>query len=268
MTQRRLLSGSSGTFWGLVRESEWTRMLITDASVVRATDRQSTPNTVVSAYSDDGFKNTVTVEDVDARLNAGGLNLATYFGFPITKPDGSPVDLGADCFTINFALEITDHPGATDDNNVIIGLGINDGTSSMENGRFGGFISFDNSGGPRIGCFSGGGGAAEGGFTTTQLVMRTITSTTPTGSEANPFVSIMTDGYDVNGDFQRNKLVQGATQYGNAYGSRPVGTGSYAFITIGRKGTAGSGAKNFSFRAFYKVSLHTINDTAAQIPRP
>ena len=64
MSQRTLISGSAGTFWGLTDGGEWTKLLLSDAINVRTTDRVSsgTPATVVSAYSDDGFVNSVTVE--------------------------------------------------------------------------------------------------------------------------------------------------------------------------------------------------------------
>ncbi len=267
MAQRRLLSGSSGTFWGLVGEGEWTRLLLSDASVVRLTDRASSPNTVISSFSDDGDVNTVVVEDVNSRLNSGTPTaVASYFGFPITKPDGSPLDLGADCFTIDLSLEVTATPGITDDNNVILAIGINDGTSSMENGRFGGFIEFDTSTGGKVGNFSGGGGMNEGGADADILVLRSTLTTTPTGSELNPFYSITSTAYDVNGDFQRDKYSAGINLYQNSPSARPIGTGSYAFIAVGRKGTAGSGAKTFKFRTFYKVSMLTFNDTPQSIP--
>ena len=53
------------------------------------------PVQVVSAFSDDGFVNTVTIEDVVSNLSTGSSSAiinraATYFGFPILKPDGEP----------------------------------------------------------------------------------------------------------------------------------------------------------------------------------
>ena len=114
MAQRTLLSGSGGTFWGITNGTEWQGPLLLSESTNFRTDTLAGVQ-VVSAFSDDGFVNTVTIEDVVANLAAGSSSAvanraATYFGFPILKPDGEPLDI-SDQFTIDCFFEIVQDPG-------------------------------------------------------------------------------------------------------------------------------------------------------------
>jgi len=267
MSQRTLISSSAGTFWSISEDNDWSVLLLDRASVIRTTDRQSTPNPVISSYSSTGGVNTVVVKDQDAKLNAGSStsNLgATYFGFPLTHPDGEPVNLGLDHFTLDLFLEITANPGEDDDNNVMIGIGINDGTSSMENGRLGGLISYDQAE-PRIGSFGSGGGISFVARILDQKYIRVTTTTTPL-DEPNPFNFVNVLSYSDANEYKKNRYTFGENIYMSPAPPRPSGSNAFVFVTIGKNGAAGSGDKTFSFKSYYKLNLHSFEGVGTERP--
>ena len=270
MSQMTLLSSSAGTFWGLTDGDEWTRLLLTEATVVRTTTR-NTAAAVLSSYSDDGFVNTVQVKDVAATLGSGTSvtnTSACYFGFPILQPDGSAVDLGSDQFTMDMFLEIVTNPGETDNNRVFIGIGINDGTSSFENGRCGGHINYNNNNGPKIGNFGWSGRTEVNGYLTgpsryTKFI-RVTTSTSAIG-EDSPLQFIVTTGYSGSNERINSRQDNTSTVFSNGL-DRPSGSSAYAFIMVGKQATAGTGDKTFTFKAYYKLDTQTFNGAASNRP--
>jgi hypothetical protein len=112
---------------------------LSESTKNRVTDQAGTPNTIVSSFSDDGKKNTATIEDLVANLGTGGTTsvanrAATYFGWPILKPDGEPLNVGNDQFTIDFVLEVLEDAG-NEQNKCFLGLGINGGDTDYSGGR-------------------------------------------------------------------------------------------------------------------------------------
>ena len=275
MSQMTLLSGSAGTFWGLTGGNEWTRLLLTEASSNRVTDQAGTPNTVVSSFSDDGKTNTATIEDVVANLATGGTTsvanrAATCFVWPIFKPDGEPLNVGNDQFTIDFVLEIV-QDGGNDQNRCFVGLGINGGDIDYSGGRAAALIVYNSNNtaiNPRIASIGGGSGATISNAGGLKYIKYNFTSS-PTG-EFNPFQHVSITAYDDSNE--RINTRQLATQqfYLNSPSltSRPTDQ-AHAFITLGKQNTGAAGAggaKTFKFKAFYKVSLHTQNDAPSSRP--
>ena len=274
MSEITLLSGSSGTFWSLSNDGAWTKLLLSDASVVRTTHRNSGA-TVVSAYSDNGSVNSVTVDDVAANLasaTSANNTSACYFGFPILEPDGNPVDLGSDQFTLDMFLEIVTNPGDEDNNKAFIGIGVNDGTSSYENGRCGGHINYNNSNGPKIGTFGWSGRTEVNGYDSlgagsskrTVKYVRVTTSTSAIG-EDSPLQFVVTTGYSGSNERINSRQDNTSTVFSNSL-DRPSGSNAYVFITVGKQSTAGSGAKTFTFKAYYKIDMQTFNGAASNRP--
>lgn len=275
MAQRRLLSGSDGTFWGVVNEGEWAGpLLLKDAVVVRKESRGASPQEIISASgsSDDGLVNTVTLRDVNSAFNAGANSstpACAYFGFPITKEDGSPVNLGTDRFTVDLFLEITNNPGETDNNKCFITMGINDGDADLDASITTGFLYLS---AQQLSVFSTGGGRTNSGCNTDGFpYLRATMTTAPSGSNptySNPFNGISTFAYDGNdNDFINDRVLEGDTLFGTKYQSTGLPTGSQAHICIlfGRTVT-GAGEKQFSFKAYYKLSLHNRNGVPTERP--
>lgn len=275
MAQRRLLSGSSGTFWGVVNEGEWTGpLLLKNATKVRRENRDGTPAEVISASgsSDDGLVNTVTLRDVNSNFNAGPSATnpgCAYFGFPITKEDGSPLDLGADRFTVDLFLEITANPGETDNNKCFIIMGINDGDTDMDAVIATGFHYLT---AQQLSIYTNGSGRLNTACNTDGFpYLRATMITAPSGSNptySNPFNGITTFAYDGNdNDFINDRTIEGDTQYGTKYQSSglPIGSQAFVYIALGRNAT-GQGEKDFSFKAYYKLSLHTQNGQGTERP--
>jgi hypothetical protein len=271
MAQRRLLSGSSGTFWGVVGEGEWSGpLLLKNATKVRTQNKLGTPQDIISSSgsSDDGLVNTVTLRDVSSAYNGSSVGCA-YYGFPLTKEDGSPLDLGADHFTIDFFLEITNSPTQTENNKCFLFVGINDGDTDLDATMGAGF-AYDITT-QRNTVFSTGGSrtnknCATVGFPYTRATM----TTAPSGSNTfgNPFIGIMAYGYDGDDNDQiADRILVGDTMYGTKYQSTglPIGSQAYVYVALGRTAT-GAGEKTFSFKAYYKLSLHTRNGVPTERP--
>ena len=268
MSQMTLLSSSAGTFWGLTDGDEWTKLLLSDAINVRTTDRVSsgTPSTVVSAYSDDGFVNSVTVEDVASNLGGGvslGSTKATYFGFPLLEPDGEPVNLGSDHFTLDFFLEITENPGDSDNNKAFIAIGINDGTNDFQTGRVGGIMIYK-SATPQAGVFYGNGGQSVLTTENMRYIRTTVCTSAP--GPVTPFQWVNTTIYDDNNARIKTRQQEAPALFMSSMPSRPTGSNAHVFISIGKSTTAGTGAKNFKFKAYYKLDMHTFNGVASTRP--
>ena len=268
MAERRLLSSSSGTFWSLSNDGAWTKLLLSDATVVRTTHRNSGA-TVISAYSDNGSVNSVTIDDVTANLSSAtsaNNTSACYFGFPILEPDGNPVDLGSDQFTLDMFLEIVTNPGDEDDNKAFIGIGVNDGTSSYENGRCGGHINYNNSNGPKIGTFGWSGRTEVNGYAGDDYskYIRVTTSTSAIG-EDSPLQFVVTTGYSGSNERINSRQDNNSTLFSNSL-DRPSGSNAYVFVMVGKQATAGTGAKDFTFKAYYKIDMQTFNGAASNRP--
>ena len=270
MSQMTLLSSSTGTFWGLTSGDEWTKLLLSEATVVRTT-RRTDGAAVLSSYSDDGFINTVQIKDVQATLGSATSTTNTsacYFGFPILQPDGSPLDLGSDQFTMDMFLEIETNPGEKDNNKAFIGIGVNDGTSSYENGRCGGHINYNNSNGPKIGTFGWSGRTEVNGYLTSPSRFSKfirITTTTSAIGEDSPLQFVVTTGYSGSNERINSRQDNSDTVFSSGL-NRPSGSNAYAFIMVGKLTTAGTGDKTFTFKAYYKVDMQTFNGAASNRP--
>tara|TARA_R100001086_G_scaffold232203_1_gene153334 strand:+ start:103 stop:912 length:810 start_codon:yes stop_codon:yes gene_type:complete len=268
MSQMTLLSSSAGTFWGLTDGDEWTKLLLSNAINIRTTDRVSSgsPATVVSAYSDDGFINAVTVEDVASNLG-GGVNIsntkATYFGFPLLEPDGEPVNLGSDQFTLDLFLEITENPGDSDNNKVFIGVGLNDGTNDFQTGRIGGVMIYKATT-PQAGVFYGNGGQSVLNATNMRYVRTTVCTSAP--GDDSPFQWVTSTVYGDNNERITTRQSQAAELFMSSSPARPTGSNAHVFITIGKQSANGDGAKQFKFKAYYKLDMHTFNGVASTRP--
>lgn len=275
MAQRRLLSGSDGTFWGVVNEGEWSGpLLLKNATKVRKENRQGSPDEIISSSGsfDDGLINTVKLIDVVSNFNAGPSATnpgCAYFGFPITKEDGSPLDLGADRFTVDLFLEITAFPGETDNNKCFIVMGINDGDTDMDAVIATGFHYLS---AQQLVVYSNGAGRTNAGCDTDGFpYLRATMITAPSGSNpshSNPFNGITTFAYDGNdNDFINDRTLEGDSLYGTKYQSSglPTGSQAYVYIALGRTAT-GQGEKTFSFKAYYKLSLHNRNGVPTERP--
>jgi hypothetical protein len=276
MAQSTLLSSSAGTFWGLTNGTEWQGPLLLSESTNFRTGTLGTstfgvnPVQVVSAFSDDGFVNTVTIEDVVSNLAAGSSSTianraATYFGFPILKPDGEPLDL-SDHFTIDFFFELTEDPGAgSEQHKCAFVMGINGGDSDFSAGRAGGGVRFDQASAtsnPRI--FNYGGGSVQSFVNCNNFRYLTFTyRTTPTG-ENNTFQSTVVTGYNDANVMINQKQTSKAVNYymgSPTLTSRPSGS-AHVFLSFGKHQTGASGAtgaKTFKFKAYYKFYEHTFN---------
>ena len=276
MAQRRLLSGSSGTFWGVVNEGEWTGpLLLKDAAVIRTQTRTTgTPVDIISSSgsSDNGTVNTVTLLDVAASYSGGDSAAnpsCAYFGFPVTKEDGSALDLGSDRFTIDLFLELTAIPGETDNNKCFVMIGVNDGDSAMDATMGGAFI-YDN-GSQRMAIFTNAGGRNATACAGGPPYLRVLMTTAPSGSNTtynNPINAIQAFGYDgTDNDYKNTRDIAGDTIMGTKYQSTglPTGSQTHVFIALGRT-SAGAGEKDFSFKAYYKLSLHTKNGVPTERP--
>ena len=277
MAQRRLLSGSSGTFWGVVNEGEWTGpLLLKDATVTRTETRATfgSPVDIISSSgsSDDGKVNTVTLLDVRASYDSGdsGTNPScAYFGFPVTKEDGSPLYLGSDHFTIDLFLELTAIPGETDNNKCFVMIGVNDGDTDMD-ATVGGAFLYDN-GAQRVAIFTNAGGRNATACAGGPPYLRALMTTAPSGSNtaySNPINGIQAFCYDgADNDYKNTRDLAGDTIMGTKYQSTglPTGSQTHVFIALGRT-SAGAGEKDFSFKAYYKLSLHTNNGVPTERP--
>tara|TARA_R100000030_G_scaffold55336_1_gene41695 strand:- start:24 stop:875 length:852 start_codon:yes stop_codon:yes gene_type:complete len=282
MGERTLLSGSDGTFWSVQSGNEWKKLLLTECTNFRTGTLGTTtvdvnPVQVVSAFSDDGFVNTVTIEDVLANISTGSSSVianraATYFGFPIIKPDGSQLDL-SEQFTIDFFFELTEDPdNGSAQNKCMFIMGINDGQSDLSTGRAGGGFRFDQStagANPRIFNYGGGAGLSFANCNN----LRYITFTYRTTPEDN--ISVFQDTV-VRGYGDDNVLInQRQTSKSNNYymasptpGSRPTGP-AHVFLSFGKNGTGGSGAtgaRTFKFKAYYSFYEHTFNGVSSFRP--
>ena len=272
MAQRRLLSGSGGTFWGVVNEGEWIGpLLLKNATVMRTQNKLGSPQDIISSSgsSDNGLVNTVTLLDVASSYDGGTSPGCAYFGFPLTKEDGSPLDLGKDRFTVDMFLEITNNPGETDNNKCFVFMGINDGDTDLDATIGTGFTYLS---AQQLTVFSTGGSRTNIACNTDGFpYLRATMTTAPSGSNptySNPFNGITTFAYDGNdNDFINDRVLEGDTIYGTKYQSSglPIGSQAYAYVALGRTAT-GQGEKTFSFKAYYKLSLHTKNGVPTERP--
>jgi hypothetical protein len=272
MAQSTLLSSSAGTFWGITNGTEWQGPLLLSGAInIRTVTRGGSPATVVSAYSDDGVVNSVTVEDVASILGSGtgtGNTSATYFGFPILKPDGSSVNLGLDQFTLDLFLEASCSAGVEDNNKAFFAIGVNDGTNDFQTGRVGGLMTYNNASNPQFGVFYGSGGQsrANAAVASGMTYIRTTVSTTTLG-ESQPFRWAHTTCYGFDDAMINGKQQQNNTSFFmNGTITRPTGSNAHVFISIGKLSSPGTGAKNFTLKAYYKLSMQTFNDSASQRP--
>lgn len=276
MAQRRLLSGSGGTFWGVVNEGEWTGpLLLKDAAVIRTQTRSTgTPVDIISSSgsSDDGKVNTVTLLDVVSSYSGGDSATnpsCAYFGFPVTKQDGSALNLGSDRFTLDLFLELTAVPGETDNNKCFVMIGVNDGDSDMD-ATVGGAFVYNNTQ-QRVAVFTHAGGRSEAEVAGGPPYLRALVSTAPSGSNPtyhNPINGIHIFGFDgTSGEYKNFRNMQGNSTMGTKYQSTglPTGSQTHVFIGLGRV-QAGQGEKDFSFKAYYKLSLHTQNGVPTERP--
>jgi hypothetical protein len=272
MAQSTLLSSSAGTFWGITNGTEWQGPLLLSGSTnTRTVTRGGSPATVVSAYSDDGVVNSVTVEDVTSILGSGtgtGNTSAAYFGFPLLKPAGDPVNLGLDQFTLDFFLEASCSAGVEDNNKAFFAIGINDGDKDFQTGRVGGMMTYNNASNPQFGIFYGSGGRSlanapvEKGMT---YIRTTVCTSAPATSQ--PFNWINTTVYGPTDVIINSRVLESETSFfeGGTI-TRPTGSNAHVFISIGRLSSPGTGAKNFTLKAYYKLTLHTFNDSASTRP--
>ena len=282
MAERTLLSGSDGTFWSVQSGNEWKKLLLTESTNFRTGTLGTSvfgvnPVDVVSAFSDDGFVNTVTIEDVVANLSTGSSSTianraATYFGFPILKPDGEPLDL-SDQFTIDFFFELTEDPGAgSEQHKCMFVMGINGGDSDFNAGRAGGGVRFDQSSAgsnPRIFNYGGGAGLSFANCNNFRY-MRFTYRTTPTG-EDNTFQNTVVSGFSDANELINQKQTSKQINYymgSPSLTSRPTGP-AHVFLSFGKHGTGGggaTGAKTFKFKAYYKFYEHTFNGASSFRP--
>jgi hypothetical protein len=276
MAESTLLSGSTGTFWGVTSGGEWTGpLLLKNATVTRTQTRTTgTPADIISSSgsSDDGKVNTVTILDVAASYNSGASAsnpACAYFGFPVTKKDGSAVNLGSDRFTLDLFLELTAIPGETDNNDCFVMIGVNDGDSDMD-ATLGAAFIYDNTN-QRVAVFSNSGGRSMANCAGDPPYLRALLSTAPSGSNPtrhNPINGIHIFAFDGNtNEYKNHRNMQGNSTMGTKYQSTglPTGSQTHVFIALGRT-VAGQGEKDFSFKAYYKLSLHTFNDNPTERP--
>ncbi len=277
MSEIRLLSGSDGKFWGVVDEGEWTGpLLLKNATVKRTQTRTSgTPVDVISSSgsSDDGEINTITILDVASNFGGGATvsnPSCAYFGFPVTKSDGTPVSLGGDSFTIDLFIEMTSTPGLTDNNKCYIILGVNDGDTDLDCCMGTGFAYTNTN--QRIATFTLGSGKGLSGTENDINYIRATLMTTPSGSIPaynNPFYAIDCFGYDgSDNSFEDEQRISGQTQFGTKFQSlgRPTGSTAHVFIGFGKQAASGQGDKQFSFKCYYKLSMRTFNDIPTERP--
>jgi hypothetical protein len=231
----------------------WTPAILSAAPISRVSNR-SDNDTIVTAISNSGNVNTITLADVSSNISSGTTtnnNNCAFFALPLKDSDGGDLLLSSH-FTLNIFLKITATPGVEDNDCFILG-GLCDGNTDLDTGRIAGGLVWDNATGPKPTGMSFGGGITKGAANAASQHAQTIVSTNMP-SIVYVTCANLTNSISAAGEVIQTRLVTGQHAFeGSASPPSSRRTDpAYLGIFVGRTAT-GAGSKEFSFEMYYSI---------------
>ena len=248
---------------------EWRMLRLTEADVSRVVN-YSDNQALMTSISVNGDINSFTVANIRGSMGSGtgfsASNQATFHGWKLLKPDGSPYTLN-DHVNISLFMDWSyGHPTFEQAKcNVQMVLGVNNGSTSWSNGKIGAGVKFVDNQNPKCCVFSQGGGFTFDQANSGNKMLISHTWTMPAGIRY-PFRIFQYEAFDTDFTETTRRQVNGTSSY-NGTSSPDRTEDLYVFFSVGRQSFgAAYDTEDISIRLAAQVTPVTYNSLSAWRP--